>query len=164
MLEKSHRFCLKFIQCIPKYTRTDICVSLIGSRNICFQIEQRKLFFMGKLCCLSSLHVSRSIFLYRIVAFYHDTRNIPHYGFVPEIVRLLRKYSLEMNLLDFMQTGLSRHKHPWKTLVRNVISGKAKSKWYSSMFGNISLRYFISIKSFYSNYNLWELNSHLKIM
>ena len=48
MLEKSHRFCLKFIQCIPKYTMTDICVSLIGSRNICFEIEQRKLFFYGK--------------------------------------------------------------------------------------------------------------------
>jgi len=72
MLEKSHRFCLKCIQCISKYTRTDICVSLIGSRNICFEIEQRKLFFLGQLCCLSALHISRSIFLYRIVVFYHD--------------------------------------------------------------------------------------------
>ena len=47
MLEKSHGFCLKLFQCIPKYTRTDICVSRIGSRNICFEIEQRKLLFSG---------------------------------------------------------------------------------------------------------------------
>ena len=133
MLEKSHRFCLKCIQCISKYTRTDICVSLIGSRIICFEIEQRKLlFFLGQLCCLSSLHVSRSIFLYRIVVFYHDKRNTTCYGFVPEMVRL-RNYSLEMYFLDFMQTGLFPHKHPWKTLVGNAITGKAESEWYSSM-------------------------------
>jgi len=63
-----------------------------------------------------------------------------------------------MYLLECMQTGLFPHKHPWKTLVRNVITGKAESEWYSRLFENISLRYFISIISFYSNTNLWELS------
>ena len=137
MLEKSHGFCLKCIQCISKYTRTDICVSRIGSRNICLQIEQRKLLFSET--HVPSLHISRSIFLYRIVVFYHDKRNTPHYGCVPEIVRLLRKYLLEMYLLDFMQTGIFPHKHQWKKLVHNVITGKTESEWYSRMFENICL-------------------------
>jgi len=80
----------------------------------------------------------------------------------PHKFRLLRKYSLEMYLLAFLQTGLFPHKHQWKTLVRNVITGKAESEWYSRMFGNVFLRYVISIKSFYSYYNSCELNSNLK--
>ena len=42
-----------------------------------------------------------------------------------------------MYLLECMQTGLFPHKHPWKTLVRNVITGKAESEWYSRLFEDI---------------------------
>ena len=65
--------------------------------------------------------------------FYNDKRNTPHNEFVPELVRLIRKYSLEMYLLDFMQTVFFRHTYQWKTLVRNAITGKAESEWYSRL-------------------------------
>ena len=78
MLEKSHRFCLKCIQCISKYTRTDICVSLIGSRNICFEIEQRKLFFFWDNCVACLLYIYQDLYFFIELLYFITINVIPH--------------------------------------------------------------------------------------
>lgn len=60
--ERAHRFCIKYIQELPTFTKTDICLSLIGSIPIEFEIDKRKLSFLGQLCNLNSTHISKSIF------------------------------------------------------------------------------------------------------
>ena len=85
------------------YTSTDNCASLIGSSNICFEIEKSKLIFLGHLCRLSASHISRCtcIFLFRVV-FYHDYRNT---------------HAMGLYLLTRLQTGIFPHKPLWKVLV-----------------------------------------------
>ena len=53
ILEMANRFCIKFIQVLPKQTRTDIALSLLGSNTIVAEIDKNKLIFMGQLCWLS---------------------------------------------------------------------------------------------------------------
>ena len=155
MVEKSHRFCLKFIQCIPKYTRTDICVA----ENICFQIEQRKLFFWDN-CVSCLLYMFQDLYFFIELLYFIMINVIPPLWIL--YLQLLDFLDLDffgnthLYLLDCMQTGLFPYKHQWKTLVRNVITVKAKSEWYSRMLENICPRDFISLKSFYSNYKLRE--------
>ena len=62
LLEKSHMYCLKYIQSISKYTSTDIASSLIGMLPISAEIDIRKLVFFGQLCRLESCLLVKSIF------------------------------------------------------------------------------------------------------
>lgn len=39
-LERALRFCLKHTQHIPKHTKTDVCLSLIGSMPFAFEIDK----------------------------------------------------------------------------------------------------------------------------
>ena len=47
MIEKAHRLCLKYIHNFPSYTRTDICLGLVGTIPMKAEIEYRKLLFLG---------------------------------------------------------------------------------------------------------------------
>ena len=86
--------------------KTDVCLSLIGTMPLIFQIDERKLVFVGQICRLAADHVLRSIF-YCILASYHGpfAHNRPQLGFIQSITQLLRKYSLEYMMFDFMQSG-----------------------------------------------------------
>ena len=90
-LEQAHRFCICFM-----YTKTDVCLSLIGKMPLNFHIDERKLVFVGQICRLAADQVLRSIFCYRLASYYGPfAHNRPQLGFIPSITQLLRKYSLE---------------------------------------------------------------------
>ena len=52
LLEKSHKFCIKFIQSLPRRTSTYLAFSLLNIKGIEYDIDYRKLIFFGQLCCL----------------------------------------------------------------------------------------------------------------
>ena len=70
-IEKAHRFCLKYIQNLPSYTRTNVCLSLAGVKPIEYKIEYRKLLFLGQICRFTTNHIPKKIFNYRLFSFYH---------------------------------------------------------------------------------------------
>ena len=72
-LEKAHRFCLKSVQSIPKRSRTVITLSLLGAKPIEYEIDKRKLIFLGQLCRHSVDHLSRDIFDFRLVKFVNNS-------------------------------------------------------------------------------------------
>ena len=49
-LERAHRFCIKYIQSVSKYTKTYIALSMLGCLPIEAEINKRKLIFLGQLC------------------------------------------------------------------------------------------------------------------
>jgi len=61
-LEQAHIFWIKYIERVPTFTKTDVCMSLLGSRNIEFEIDFKKLNFLGQLCRLHTNHIS---YIYR---------------------------------------------------------------------------------------------------
>lgn len=44
-LEKAHRFCVKYMQLLPKRTSTDLAFSLLNLYDIELEIDNRKLIF-----------------------------------------------------------------------------------------------------------------------
>jgi hypothetical protein len=63
-LEKIHRQCIKYMQSMPKSTRTDIAWSCIGLYPIKYEIDKRKLLFFGQLCYLDNRKNQLKFFLF----------------------------------------------------------------------------------------------------
>ena len=45
LLEKAHKFCVKFMQSLPRRTSTDLAFSLLNIKSILYDIEYRKIIF-----------------------------------------------------------------------------------------------------------------------
>ena len=73
------------------------------------EIDKKILIFFGQLCCLSPEAIHNQILNHRL------------YGFVPDIIRILDKYSLSYALDEYMQTGMFMTKFSWNRLVRTAI-------------------------------------------
>ena len=69
-LECAHRFCVKFMQFMPKSTSTDVALSLFGINSIETEIDYCKLIFLGQLCLLSGDHIVKDVFLRRLIHYY----------------------------------------------------------------------------------------------
>ena len=119
MLEMAHRFCVKYLQSLPKRTNTDLAFSLINLQNIEHEIDYRKLMFLSQLCCLPLYYTVKEIFLYRLVNF--NGRISSQHGFIPDKHRILGKYSLTHVLHTFAEIGIFISKTSWKRLVGDKI-------------------------------------------
>ena len=91
--ERSHRLCLKTIQCVGRSTRTCVALSLIGATSLDYEVQKRKGILFGQLCRLDTFYAAKRIFLYRLVSklIFNDTK----YGFVRDVCQLLSKHELK---------------------------------------------------------------------
>ena len=120
MLEASHRFCIKYIQNLPEYTRTDVALSLIGMLPIEAEIDKRKLIFLGQVCSLNPSSIIKKVFAQRLMSYKNNA--IKASGFVPDIFRLCRKYNLLAIVNNYISSGRFPSKLVWKRIVSNNIS------------------------------------------
>lgn len=68
-LERAHRYCVKFLQFLPRSTSTDVSLALIGMNPIEAEIDRRKLTFFGQLCRLPGDYRVKELFLRRLTHF-----------------------------------------------------------------------------------------------
>lgn len=115
-----HGVC-KAVLNLPKLTRSDMCEQLMDILPIHAEIDARKLMFLGRLCNMSTLCLSKQIFISRLFSFLTQLVADPR-GFIPDIIDILRKYNLHTYLLTWMTTGTFPHKYSWKTIVRSTIN------------------------------------------
>ena len=87
-MERAHRFCVKFMQFLPKSTSTDVALALFGFNSIETEIDYRKLIFVGQLCRLTGDHRVKTVFHHRLIHYSENDR------FFPDIYRILTKYAL----------------------------------------------------------------------
>lgn len=127
-LERSHRFCAKYIQSLPSHVSTDIVLCSLDMPCIECIIDQRKLLFLGQLCRLSNLYLAKQVFNNRLVRFinYDNQYN----GFVPDIYRILQKYNLCYVLLSYIDSGLFPSKSIWKAMIRQHVIQPDKTARY----------------------------------
>ena len=116
-LERDHRFCVKFMQSLPRNTDTDVTLSLLGLNSIELEIDYRKMVFLGQLCRLPSDCALKQIFMYRL-SHYTKNRHLQR-GF---IYRILGKYSLIHSLEQFIVTGNFINKYRWKSIIREKLA------------------------------------------
>ena len=101
-LKRAHRICIKFMQSLPKSTSTDVTLALIGLYPIESEIDYKKFVFLGLLCRLPGDHRVKEVFNYRLVHFNESPSK--KLGFLPDIYRILNKYSIVHILDEYMQT------------------------------------------------------------
>lgn len=129
ILERAHRQCIKFMQGLPKRTRSDIAVGLLGSMYVEAEIDLHKLRFLGQLIHLPSFRVAKHIFVNRLIAYIQNpTVTI---GFIPDIYRILVKYGLLNYLQVFSETGMFPMKFVWKKTINDKIRGHEQQLWHS---------------------------------
>ena len=61
-LERAHRFCLKFMQNLPRNTKSEVALNLLASKPIEVEIDQRKLIFFNSYAICLVIYVLRSCF------------------------------------------------------------------------------------------------------
>ena len=63
ILEKAHRFCVRFMQSLPRRASTDVAFSLLNLDCIEYEIDYRKLVFFGQLCNLPPQYCIKEFFI-----------------------------------------------------------------------------------------------------
>lgn len=120
-LERAHRFCVKFMQFLPRNVSTDIALSLLGMYPIEAEIDCRKLIFFGQLCLLPGYYRIKEVFLRRLV---HCNGSLmsKNQGFLPDILRILDKYSISYVFGSYIESGSFMTKNAWKKFIRHTIN------------------------------------------
>ena len=116
LLEKAHKFCVKFMQSLPRRTSTDLAFSLLNIKSILYDIEYRKLIFFGQLCNLPPQYCVKEMFIHRLLEFKSQPSSVK--GYFSDIYRLLGKYSLLDAFNGFENDGIFMSKFSWRRLVR----------------------------------------------
>ena len=153
MLEMAHRFCVKYLQSLPKRTNTDLALSLINLQNIEHEIDYRKLMFLRQLCCLPLDYTAKEIFLYRLVNF--NGRISSQRGFIPDIHRILEKYSLTHVLHTFAEIGTFISKTSWKRLVGDKIREIYETERACRVLSSVSNARIVNINDANKEYIMW---------
>ena len=117
LLERTHRFICKYIQGLPRLTRTDKCTSLLGWTSIESIIDMKKLLFLGRLCNMPPRYLPRNVLMSRLVLYCHKCTE-DNFGFVPDVMNIIHKY----DLVNYIDTLLSRSVFPnqrkWRSIVK----------------------------------------------
>jgi hypothetical protein len=127
-LDKFQRLAAKKIQKFHMRTRTDMCLSMLGWKNIVYEIDYRKLVFLCNLCHLPNNVLTSHVFNARL-SIYVCSVVKPQKGFIPDVIRILDKYNLSHVLINYIQTGEFPNKKVWKVKCRNSISNHETLKW-----------------------------------
>ena len=64
ILEKAHRFCIRFMQSQPRCTSTDVAYLLLNINSIEYDIDYRKLIFLGQLSNLPPQYRVKEFFVH----------------------------------------------------------------------------------------------------
>ena len=113
-LERSHRFCLNYVQQLSQHTNNRYTFSVINIDPLETYIDYRKLQFLGQLCRLSPQSQAKSVFHHRLLRYINKDRQC--LGFVPDIFRIVRKYNLQYVLdtyIRFLPFQMSMENNPY---------------------------------------------------
>ena len=160
-LERAHRFCIKRMQSLSMYTRTDIALGLLAIFPIEVEIDLRKLVLFGQLCRLNSNFWAKTMFLNRLTSFKINPRK--QTGFIVEINRLLQKYNFEHILDAYLNDGTFPGKFAWKRMIKTKAHENARLSWYERV-SNPEINRFSVLHSEFSPHWAWQFSKNNRKM
>ncbi len=147
-LERVHRQCVKHMQSMGRYTRTDIALSFIGLLPIEYEIDKRKLLLLGQLCNMDYAKRVKRIFASRLVKYINEPSKI--IGVMPDIYRICGKYNLTNILNVYVENASFPAIVAWKNTVKNAIRQKANTDLSHRLLNNEGLFEFTVIHNQYT--------------
>ena len=145
-LEIAHRFCIKLIQSVPKFSRSDIVLTSLGMLPIEAEIDKRKLIFLGQLCRIEGDAIVKRLFINRLCDYFNNSSRSR--GFIPDIHRICGKYDLTEILNIFYRSGVFPCKSSWKRIVCRNVELKQLALLQSRVLSDNRLQEYSIIQSF----------------
>ena len=127
LLNILQHFVVKNVQRFKPKTRSDICESMVGLRNIICEIDKRKLLFFGKLCSLENKFLAKQVLLQRLYTCLPDCSK--RSGFIPDIIKIMLTYELSEVLNQFILEGNFPTKIVWRRSINEAIKVKHDTEW-----------------------------------
>ncbi len=117
-MEVGHRFCLKYMQSIPRRPTSGVVESMVDTYSMQTIIELKKMILLGRLCRLENSVMAKRILMARLSQDPDaQCRNINRCGIVFFIVQVIRKHGLLNCIEQFLCDDLFSGKKRWKDLV-----------------------------------------------
>ena len=155
-LERAHRFCIKFMQYISKYTRTDVALSLLGCLTLEAEIDKRKLTFLGQLCRLHPKFHAKQMFTYRLFDFQNNPLKVK--GFIHDIYSVCTKYELLFYLEQYIKSGQFPSKLMWKKIINKSIIGFENKRISTNCENDENLHGFNILHNNLNLCDIWKLS------
>ena len=99
----------------------------VGLWSIEAEVDKRKLLFLRRLIHASEQCIHHRVFIIRLTRWKWNPNKIT--GFLPDIVRILKKYSLLEYLDYYLQTGNFPSKSEWKRVVVESLKKVENEEW-----------------------------------
>ena len=152
-LERVHVQCIKYMQSLPKQTRSDVALALIGLTRIEYEIDKRKLLLFGQLCSLNKAFRIQTIFANRLIQFMSHPRKTQ--GFMPDIYRILGKYHLTEILTEYISSAFFPTLRQWKKRLKLNIHKSAEFDFRARVIQEDSLNNFLNIQGEIAPNSIW---------
>ena len=152
LLERAHRFCVKYMQGLSIRTRTDAALSLLGIFSIESEIDLRKLTLFGQFC-RNNMKCWVFECFYRRLASYMVNKETQT-GYFPDIYKIMRKYGLSEYFESYIRFNIFPSKNIWKRLVKSRIHDNEVNSWHNRLSAPDFNR-FRQLHTDYSPHTLW---------
>ena len=116
-------------------TSGSVARELVGLWSVEAEINKRKLLFLRRMIHASELCIHRRAFVIRLTRWKCNANKMT--GFIPDIVSILKKYSLWGYLDKYLQTGNFPGKSEWK---RVVVQSLKNEEWEKKIHNYDQLR------------------------
>ena len=156
-LERSYRFAIKNLQGLPKRTRTDICLGLIGTTSVEAIIDIRKLYYLGHLLRTPTWSLVHKVITSRLFCFKNNCVRIST-GFIADIHNIMCKYQLISYLTDFCETSRFPSKHAWKHIVKKSVFDFEESKWQTQISSSPDTSHFLQLHPSLKVHKAWQIS------
>ena len=122
-------------------THSEAALGCLGLWSTMAYVDKTKLLFFGNLCRASPNLLHKRIFTARLFsALWSETKK--SYGFIPDIIRILTKYSLYNYLEIYLESLQFPSKPTWKKLVSERIHHSENTAWREAMVEKPALIHF----------------------
>ena len=128
--ERTHRFCVKYMQSIGTRTRTHIALGLLGLYSVEAEIDKKKLILFGQLCRLELYSCIKEVFLFRLCSYFNNNQN--QKGYFKDIFCVLIKYNLVDTVRTYVNSGQFPSKSEWKIQINKRIKQHEELLWYTN--------------------------------
>ncbi|MES9994111.1 MAG: reverse transcriptase family protein [Candidatus Thiodiazotropha sp.] len=153
ILERAHRFCVKYMQGFNIRTRTDIALGLLGMYSLESEIDFRKLNLFGQLCRNDTQCWITPLFRSRLKSYFENKYD--QKGFLPDIIKLLEKYGLIQYIEVFRTENVFPGKFAWKRLLRQSICQNEVAMWHDRM-NSSDFSLFYRLHNVHEPHYLWR--------
>ena len=130
--------------CLPKRTKTNICLASLGVKSIEYYIDRCKLYFLRRLCSTPIDSSVKKLFLHRLMAFKNSVTTL-NVGLISDVTRILNKYKLNNFIENFISKSYIPPKTIWKHIVKRSLNHTFTLSWNQTVIDDSAHGRFVFI-------------------